>query len=125
MKKIVIFGASVGGQRTLQHLSESDPNCQVIRFSDNDANKHGGLLDEIPVIAPDQLAQLEFDEIHIGSSYREEISAQLREMGIAADKIRLVSDQVLNPIHQEVQFPWGCFVPLVLVVGTILYFTMR
>ncbi|MEO5344687.1 MAG: hypothetical protein H7842_15480, partial [Gammaproteobacteria bacterium SHHR-1] len=69
-EKIILFGASVGGERGLKHLKRK---YQVVGFCDNDSSKHSTTIKGIMVYAPDQLKDIEWDKIIICSMYYPEI----------------------------------------------------
>lgn len=111
--KVVIFGASEGGKKVRQRLPR---NIKVVAFSDNDLNKHGSFIDKIPVVSPDEICQLKFDYIIIGSMYELEISRQLKAMGI--DETKIESGWHLS-IGTPSSFPWDAVFFLSLITMII------
>ena len=83
-KKIIIFGASVGGVKVLKMLKGLGIECQFI--VDNSENKWGTYLEGIMVKNPRVLKETDY-YIVIASVYQEEIEKQLQEMKISAQRI--------------------------------------
>jgi O-methyltransferase len=54
---------------------------ETVAFVDNDKQKQGTDIDGIPVFSPDKLCELEYDRIFV-TSFADDITAQLRAMGI-------------------------------------------
>lgn len=83
--KAIVFGASVSDQT----ITEMRKNYDIVAFADNDVNKvRGGYWNDIPIIAPNDIVSLQWDEIIIMSiSGMETIKKQLLDMGISEHKI--------------------------------------
>jgi len=113
--KVIIFGASEGGKKVYQQISK---DYKVIAFSDNDVNKHNSTIKNIPVISPEDILNIKFDSIIIGSTYELEISQQLVEMGI--DKSKIESGWCFI-IGTPSNFPWDAvfFLVSLLIVFAI------
>lgn len=79
MKKNVIFGAGVYGMRALEQLKEET----VAYFLDNDVQKQGTVIRDIPVISIEQFVPMK-EQFHvwIASLYAESMAKQLRESGV-------------------------------------------
>ncbi|MBY0011653.1 TylF/MycF/NovP-related O-methyltransferase [Paenibacillus typhae] len=86
MKKILIFGASGYGRRVFYSLD--DRYLKVTAFIDNHKAKQGGQLLDIPIIAPEQIVNYEYDYIIISvGSLEASIKPQLIGLGVAEEKI--------------------------------------
>ena len=85
MKNIIIFGAGSGGSRAAQNLSA---DVRVHAFCDNDKLKAGTFLNGIPIILPNSLTDLSYDEIIIASEHYEIICKQLEQMGVPSNSQR-------------------------------------
>lgn len=96
MKNIILFGASEFGKKILPFYRNSYYN--ILAFCDNDKSKYGKQLDGINIISPKEIVSMPFDEIIICSSFDDEISNQLINIGIPLDKIK-----VSNSNEQSVQ----------------------
>lgn len=97
MLKSVCFGAAGGGKRLYGKISEK---YDIIAFVDNDANKWGKELYEIPVYEPDRLKKLEFDYLIITSAPGlESIREQCVELGIPDTKI--ITSYVEAPLESR------------------------
>jgi hypothetical protein len=93
MEKVVIFGASVGGERGLRSLPHGK---KAVAFCDNDAGKHGTRYRGLPVIAPTELKSIQFDRILVASSYYPEIFNQLVDLQVPLDRIDILDAAILN-----------------------------
>ena len=86
MKNIIIFGAGSGGSRAAQNLSA---DVRVHAFCDNDKLKAGTFLNGIPIILPNSLTDLSYDEIIIASEHYEIICKQLEQIGVPSNLITI------------------------------------
>jgi len=77
-REVVIFGASTLGIFLFEYLNSKNVNVKF--FSDNDKNKHGNLIERIPVEPPSKIDIK--DVVLIASGWEYEIYRQLVEMGI-------------------------------------------
>ena len=90
MKKILVFGASKGGQNYLKTLSNNE---SVIAFCDNDINKVGKTTGGIPIISSQQLLKIPFDKVVIASEFVSDIFDQLKDLGVDTKKIVISKSQ--------------------------------
>lgn len=118
----MIFGASLGGHRALRSLGR---DRRVIAFCDNAAEKHGGVVHGIPVVAPAQLASMGFDRVLIASAHYPEIYAQLIDLGVAADRIEILDPDVLNGADEPRMRSYWLVCAAFVVVGLALYGLFR
>ncbi len=80
MEKAIIFGAGSIGEKVLILNKEK---YEIIAFTDNDINKIGTVYCSLPVISPQELMDIKFDVILIGSLIGlNDIPKQLEEIGI-------------------------------------------
>ena len=91
MKKILVFGASEGGQNYLKTLSNTE---EVIAFCDNDINKVGKTIGGIPIISSQQLLSIPFDKVVVASEFVSDIFDQLKDLGVDTKKIVLAKSQL-------------------------------
>ncbi|GLC87813.1 class I SAM-dependent methyltransferase [Lysinibacillus piscis] len=77
MEKILLFGASKLGEIAYDYMSL---NKTVVGFIDNDEEKWGKTLKNIPIYPPNIILESDY-EVIIASSYVEEIRRQLNSMG--------------------------------------------
>ena len=83
--KVLIFGASLGGQTQFDEIKHSH---HVVGFLDNNHNKQGSCLKNTPIYSPKEIPHLCFDKIIIASCYHNEIKQQLvRECKVSPDKV--------------------------------------
>lgn len=75
-RRVVIFGAGTGGKQAYYHLKK---DYNVIAFVDNDKMKQGSELFDVLVLAPSDLASLEYDDIYISCVHVKEITSQLNK----------------------------------------------
>lgn len=79
MKRNVIFGAGLYGMRALDRLGKET----VSYFIDNDKEKQGTLISDIPVIGMEQFVSMkEPFHVHIASLYAGSMEKQLRAAGV-------------------------------------------
>lgn len=83
--KVIIFGTGSSSEKISKIMN--DERCEIIAYSDNNKEKQGTYFQQRYVYAPQQLSQLTFDYIVIGSIYFKEIYDQLRQLQISAHKI--------------------------------------
>ncbi len=79
MEKVILFGASQLGQSAYYFLKSK---YQIIGFVDNDKSKWGREFECLPVFSPDKLLEFQDVQTIITSYYVNQISEQLRVMGI-------------------------------------------
>lgn len=78
---IVIFGASLGGQRMKSFLEKE--GLEVTYFTDNSEAKWGTYINNIKIISPSELASVPNFCVIIASAYAKEISTQLENMSLS------------------------------------------
>ncbi|HCL4465087.1 TPA: class I SAM-dependent methyltransferase [Clostridium botulinum] len=78
-KDIVIFGASKFGQIAYILLKEE---YNILYYCDNDINKIGKTINNIKIISPEKLKEIDNIKIYIASQYYKEIEKQLLRMNI-------------------------------------------
>lgn len=91
-KKCVIFGAGLYGLKFWAEEMEKAQNTinEIIAFADNDKNKQGKKILDIPILPPEDIVNIEFDDIYIFiNDYSEvkDIENQLLSYGIPKEKI--------------------------------------
>lgn len=92
---VILFGASVGGQRAIEYYRSL--GCSVVAIADNDQSKHGLRLMEVPIISPAQLFQYPDCRIVICSMYFQQIRQQLvNDFAISPERISVASATVLK-----------------------------
>jgi FlaA1/EpsC-like NDP-sugar epimerase len=94
-ERIVIFGAGEAGRRALKRMPT---DLCAIAFCDNDPQKWGIRIENLPVIAPAELGQLPVSKIVIASQYQAQIYSQLQKSGISPERIRVVRSENLLPV---------------------------
>lgn len=98
-KAIILFGASVGGQRALDWYQQQ-ADTTVLAIADNDVSRQGTFIDQVPVISPAQIQQYDWSQIVICSMYFQPIRQQLiGQYGIVASAISVVSATVLKGLQ--------------------------
>jgi hypothetical protein len=91
-ERLLIFGASTGGERVLAALPSG---TQVVGFLDNDAKKAGTKFHGLPVHTPAELAKLEYDSILIASMSAFDIYSQLVAGGVPPERLRAADEATL------------------------------
>lgn len=85
-RRILIFGAGEAGKRFYQMCHH---HYQVLAFIDNDQNKQGATLNNLPVLSPADIYNMSFDVIYIASQYYRAIYQQLvHELAVPAFKVK-------------------------------------
>lgn len=104
-RKIICFGASDAALK----LFELIPLLKVELFVDNDINKHGQLFLDNAICHPTILKSIQRDEyfIIVTSSYRHEITMQLRELGFSDEQDFCDYIDVKNSLNLNLQFENG------------------
>lgn len=90
MRKAVVFGLGKNYEYCKKSIS-SLYNVEVIALSDNDSNRHGETVDNVEVIAPENISTLDYDVVLITPVKYEAIVTQLRLIGISVDNIEILS----------------------------------
>lgn len=87
--KILIFGASSGGQEYLHKIEKKGSDITILAFADNNPELVGTCYVGIPVIAPEEIVNYSYDKIVIATmmEYTYKIFEQLRSLGIPEIKI--------------------------------------
>jgi hypothetical protein len=88
--RILIFGAKQGGKEYYNYIKQHDTGTSVEAFVDNNPVLIGTRIDDIPIISPNEIINLQFDKIIIAtlkSPLVFEILSQLKDMGISEEKI--------------------------------------
>lgn len=82
--KIVAFGASTAFLRFAPLVRKE---VQIVAVVDNDEKKHGINVGSHRILSPAVVANIHYDNVVLFSTYAEQITKQLLEMGIPSDKI--------------------------------------
>ena len=90
----LLFGAGPGA---CQYMENNALEREFIGFVDNDTAKHGQKYAELPVFAPHQLEELDFQHIVITTQWALEVQQQLiNELGIAEHRVILPNKNQLK-----------------------------
>ncbi|MDR7119214.1 hypothetical protein [Rheinheimera soli] len=85
-QRILIFGTGEAGKRFYQMFHQ---HYQVLAFIDNDQNKQGTTLNNLPVLSPADIGAMSYDVIYIASQYYRAIYQQLvLELAVPAFKVK-------------------------------------
>lgn len=79
VERVCIFGAGTWGKRCAEKLKQCNIRCNY--FVDNNPNKAGTMLDDIEIISPERLKNMECNIIIALASGYDEIDNQLKEIG--------------------------------------------
>lgn len=101
MRKVLIFGTGSTGRRI---YDEVKMKCQVVGFLDNDSEKWGKCIDNIPIIGnANSLDNIEYDEILICSlPGLNIIREQLLEAGV--EKAKISSGFIDTQVNARINF---------------------
>ncbi|MER1998570.1 MAG: D-alanyl-lipoteichoic acid biosynthesis protein DltD [Lysinibacillus sp.] len=83
--KIILFGTGSSSEKIKKIINQE--RCEIVGYADNNKDKQGTYIERCYVYAPQQLLQVSFDYIVIGSIYFNEIYEQLIQLQIDAKKI--------------------------------------
>lgn len=101
MKNIIIFGTGEFYQRSKSEINNCDTN--IIAFLDNDVNRIGSFLDGKPIMKPNDIVKMQYDQIIIMSVFAFEMKEQLLSLGAPEEKIYCY--QIYNKTNQK-----GCHI---------------
>ena len=88
VKSVIIFGAGGVGRRLHDLLSLEKQN-NIIAFIDNDLAKHNTNYNGTVIFHPDEIKNLEFDEVHFGSAMGvNELGVHLIKFSVPQHKIK-------------------------------------
>lgn len=80
-RKVIIFGGGQIGELVYNRICKT---YDVIAFCDNHEKKQGTTLFNLPIIAPNKLLEMEYDNIFIGADARDSIYRQVvDELGLS------------------------------------------
>ncbi len=99
MVKFLIWGIGGVSIRNYKIFKKMDwiQDIEVIGFVDNNSQKWGDKIDDLPIIAPSEISGTEYDYICIFSRYKNEITRQLvEELGISEGKIKNIFDPYIE-----------------------------
>lgn len=85
MTRRLLFGAGAAARR---FLDEALAWGEVVAFCDNDPRKWGSRLHGLPVVAPDEIGSLAWDEVVISCTSTYPVYRQLLDLGVPEDRIR-------------------------------------
>lgn len=86
--KVLLFGASIGGQNFIKNHKD---DYEILAVIDNDPNKQGKLLENIEIIPPNKIHKYSYDKIIVTSMFVTSISKQLKELGVPPEKVEYAS----------------------------------
>lgn len=93
--KVVIWGINDGIWKDIQNCINPF-NVEIVAFIDNDVMKQGANYGGIPVISPKEFDEKKVDYIIVAAlSAYEKVENQLKEMGVASDKIQIYATEKL------------------------------
>ena len=124
-RNILIFGASLGGQRLYRVLQSNE---KVLGFIDNDPAKQGSLLFGHKIINTEEALKLDYDAVIIASQSFPQIGRQLIELGVPKNKIEVADIDILQgnfelSTYKNLIFGAGVFVSvaLLLAIGVFVF----
>lgn len=94
MKKLVLFGAGQGAEAYIKQLQFNE---YVVAICDNDPTKQGTHFAGYPVVAPEELNKLQFDQLVITTQWFKEVRQQLMEQyNFPTNKLHVPNKQQLK-----------------------------
>lgn len=123
-RKVLIFGASLGGTRVFNVLGKSE---SVVAFVDNDPAKQGKTLHGHDILPTPAALKLEFDAIIIASQAHAQIGAQLVGLGVPKDKIEVAEGAILRGDYELTSYRHLLWVGIgaAVAVAGIVFWLMR
>lgn len=85
MKRILIYGAGIGGDRLYKEMNANDEDIDLIAYIDR--RLCGGYKDGVPIIHPEEIKNYHFDVVYITTLDETVPSVLITEYGISSDKI--------------------------------------
>lgn len=80
-------------------------NVDIIAFLDNDKSKQGKFLNGVPICSPEELLTLVVDRVYVMSHYINEMSLQLKELGVPDENIFYTYDLAELGYQPVVEMP--------------------
>ena len=100
LPKTYIFGAGAMGKGMLPYVQK---DFHVLAFLDNDTEKQGGTFQDVPILAPSEIAGASFDVVFVASQAgAKSATEQLLNLGVQKEQIR--TDYVAFSIRSRVVF---------------------
>lgn len=97
LPQVLIFGAGLSGLSAFKNLRQSH---RILGFVDNCTQKHGDVVQGVPVYSPKDLVNLQFDVIFIASEFIESIHTQLlNKCGIMPEKVKTLPSHITKPVQ--------------------------
>jgi len=100
MKKAVIFGGGKNYHKLKKHIPVFF-NVEIIAIVDNSITIQGSSVDGFNVIPPKKLNYIEYDVIIVTPIKPKEIISQLNEMGVSAEKIEIIPQELQYCVEIE------------------------
>lgn len=94
-KNIVLFGTGEFGKKALDFYFKND-EINIIACCDNDKKKHNTYFFGIKIISVEELLNTKYDEIVIASSFDNEISNQLIDLGVSSEYLYIYTTNQKN-----------------------------
>lgn len=86
-EKIILFGASRGGENFIKHNKE---NYEILAIADNDEKRWGSFIEDFKIISPKDILKYDFDNIFITTQWVDSITYQLtQDLKISIEKIKI------------------------------------
>lgn len=119
MDTIIVFGASTGGRNFIEN---SKNQYLISAIVDNDVTKRGQTVQDIPIIAPEQIHLFSYDYIVVASMYVHSITEQLKNLGVRENQIKYASKNSMKVIAHPFKEPsiLKCANQMIMVLSDIL-----
>lgn len=97
---VICFGAAGGGKRLFDVISS---NHNIIAFTDNDSNKWGDKLNNVPILSVKEALSIDYDKIILTSAPgKDSIIKQLLSYGIKSTQID--TSYIDGPLEARIVF---------------------
>ncbi len=82
MRRVIVFGTG----KKFEQYKNILINVEIVAFIDNDTNKQGSYINQLPVINPKDVLRYQFDYVIIMSVYIDVMKKQLIDLGVEQQK---------------------------------------
>lgn len=84
--EVIVFGTGKAGREAIPYLEKQ---YHILFWVDNDEKKQGSMLENYPVKSPEEIKKYDCTVIITSTKYGIEIAGQLKQMGVADERICL------------------------------------
>jgi lipopolysaccharide cholinephosphotransferase len=117
MKKVVAFGA---GSLGVKWLRDNRNYYEVLAFLDNDSNKWGKSIENIPILNPADIGSIEYDSVIVTTMFAPQVTKQLKmELNVSQGKIDIAPKLFVHPFEDDLVRNIGSLIIVLLMRESI------